>query len=133
MTLEKKTVKQLKAYCKKLLYEIVYKRDADWRGYAKCVTCGQTMEARSGGCHVGHWKHGKTKLTYYDPRNTHLQCNKCNTYLDGNLIPYTLFMIRTYGQDVVDEILERSNDTRTWTKKLLLEEARKLEQLITIK
>ena len=122
------TIKKLHARCKKLLYEIVYKRDADWRGHAKCVTCPKIMEVNLSSCHVGHFKHGKTKLIYYEPKNSHLQCNGCNTYRGGKGIEYTIFMIETYGKKTTDEIIKKASNPQIWTKSLLEEEVKSLEE-----
>lgn len=93
---------------KKKLWEIFSKwvrlRDADIYGIVGCVTCGKRdlwVEMQA-----GHFIHGHSKVTFLDERNVHPQCVKCNHYLSGNLIEYSEFMRRTYGQDTIDALRE---------------------------
>ena len=126
MNLKKKTVEQLK-----LLKQILQKRDFDWRGNGNCVTCSEGIKINTAGAHMGHFIHGKTKLTYYDPMNVHYQCRQCNFYGSHKSVRnYTVFIIREYGMGVLEELEKTSRDTRTWGKKLLRKEVGKLNEIL---
>ena len=71
-------------------------------GYGNCVSCGNKVHYKE--ANAGHYIHGNTKPTYFDERNCHLQCVCCNLYRSGNLTHYALFMEKTYGQGILQEL-----------------------------
>lgn len=77
---------------------------------AKCVTCGKVCLTKE--MDAGHFKHNAYD---YDERNVHAQCVRCNKYLSGNAAPYTLFMLDTYGREVVD-FLTNVRDMKIYTR-----------------
>lgn len=103
-----KTLAKLKDEAATLLQRLRRMQEADDNGHVSCVTCGVTRhfaDRMQGGHFIGR-THMKWKL---DPRNIWPQCAKCNGFLHGNPIPYTIFMIRTFGQDFVDHMIETKN------------------------
>jgi hypothetical protein len=91
------SIKTLKAKAWKTFSAYVRKRDG------KCVTCGAGAE------NAGHFIHGHGKPTFFDERNCHGQCVRCNLYLSGNLIEYAAFMKSKYGWETVDALRELSH------------------------
>jgi len=80
-------------------------RKRDSAGIAnKCVTCNKWEELKN--LHAGHFFHGKHWLSAMDERNVWPQCAKCNTYLGGNLIEYSEFLRKKYGNDIIDTLRE---------------------------
>jgi len=106
MKLERKSIKQLKDQCWKLCSEYIRKRED------RCFTCDSTEN----NCQAGHWKHGHTKLTFFEPDNIHRQCRRCNLYLSGNEVEYTLRMIKRYGWDRVEELDKLSKNGKVHTR-----------------
>lgn len=43
----------------------------------------------------------------FDPENCHAGCVRCNIFLHGNYIQYTMAMIGKYGLEKVRKIVER--------------------------
>ena len=82
--------------------------------YNECVTCGVEKDWRD--LHAGHFIPRQYTATRYDPRNVWPQCPRCNTFRHGALTEYTLFMIKTYGQSVVDELLQAKHKTVKMTR-----------------
>lgn len=75
--------------------------------YVPCVTCGRMYPPEE--IHAGHFIHiSKQHPLSYDPRNIHPQCRQCNFYgMQGEAaIKYTQWMVREYGEGIVDELLE---------------------------
>jgi hypothetical protein len=70
----------------------------------KCVTCGK--KAHGQGMHNGHFIPRGYSIWRYDECNCHAQCYRCNEMLSGNWPAYYDFMVRTYGQDHVHEMME---------------------------
>ena len=57
-----------------------------------CISCGSF----TGKQNAGHYRSvGCSPSTRFEPLNCHLQCEKCNSYLSGNLINYRINLIKT--------------------------------------
>lgn len=70
-----------------------------------CISCG----THSGKMNAGHYiSVGRSKALRFHPDNVHMQCERCNTSLSGNLIEYRKALIRLIGDDRV-EWLEREH------------------------
>ena len=70
-----------------------------------CCTCG-TVKAWIR-MDAGHFKgrgSGGGSGTYFDERNVHLQCKRCNGFEGGRVQDYEKFIIVKYGQAVLDEL-----------------------------
>ncbi len=71
----------------------------------KCCTCGKVKSWIR--MDMGHWKGrglGGGSGTYFDSRNCHLQCKRCNGFEGGRPTEYGEFILDKYGQDVFDEL-----------------------------
>lgn len=106
------SIKSLKNKAWKLMSEHVRKNRVSvhilGNGHCECVTCGCRKPYKE--MHAGHFIHAsKGSLVSYDDRNIHPQCVKCNTYQGGNLIEYTLYMQKTYGNEVIEELKQLKN------------------------
>lgn len=78
-------------------------------GYIACYTCDALHEFSL--TDAGHYMQGSHDSVYFDERNCHGQCKKCNLWLHGNLTEYTLKMIAEYGEDTVNELRELNKKT----------------------
>lgn len=99
-------------------YFSIYVRlsEADKNGYVRCVTCGKARHYKE--MQAGHFKHGKNKECYFDKRNVHPQDVNCNYYHKTVAMQrYAVFMIRKYGQKVVEELL--NSKTVIWRREIL--------------
>ena len=75
--------------------------------YVECCTCGRVINRFVKNSHAGHFVPkgmGGSSGVYFDERNVHAQCHNCNKWEEGNTIEYTPFMVKTYGQKVIDEL-----------------------------
>ena len=93
-----------------------------------CYTCGEKDSIKR--MDAGHWRHGKTKVGWLDERNVHCQCSKCNRYLSGNLVAYTLNMAREYGQKEVEKMWKEFSRDKTWKREELIEKIKYYEDQI---
>lgn len=64
-----------------------------------CVTCGST-----GNLEAGHFWHG---VLDFDEQNINAQCKSCNHFKSGNLAPYSVYLIRKYGQKAFEDLEKR--------------------------
>jgi len=102
--LKKKVWKQFSIY--------IRTRGADEDGLNKCTTCEVRKFWKD--LHAGHFIRGRLNSNLFDERGCHPQCYSCNVGAQGNVVLYYKFMLATYGQEVIDELLEQNNKTRKW-------------------
>lgn len=88
-------------------------RGADENGFNKCVTCGVTKFWPD--LQAGHFIAGRLNGNLFDERGCHPQCSLCNVVKHGNGPMYYKFMLATYGQAVIDELLAQNDVTKKWT------------------
>ena len=104
----------LKKVLWKLFSEYVRRRNATGKqkkGYVACVSCGEVKLWSQ--LQAGHYVRASAGMnTYFDEQNVHPQCCRCNIFLDGNLAPYALFMLKTYGNGILAALDERRRVVR---------------------
>lgn len=87
---------------------------ADGNGYVACVSCGKVDHYKN--MDAGHFipkKKGKT--VYFLPENIWPQCTGCNRPYSSSdaervKIAYTLWMVKTFGQDEVERLQKLSRE-----------------------
>jgi hypothetical protein len=70
-----------------------------------CCTCGGAVQQ------AGHFIDGRHNAVLFSERGVHGQCYHCNVGLKGNKLQYWLFMEKTYGRAVIDELMAESRQT----------------------
>ena len=76
---------------------------------AICVTCSRKYPTTGRGTmQAGHFQSGRSNAILIDEKGVHAQCYGCNCGKKGNPIPYYKFMLKEYGQEVIDDIEKRS-------------------------
>jgi hypothetical protein len=96
------TPKSLKKKVWDLFSEYVRRVNSDDQGYCECVTCGKRDLWKN--MQAGHYLSRKHSGTFIDVCNVHVQCDRCNILLHGNMIAYNTFMVKTYGQKTIDRL-----------------------------
>lgn len=99
-------------YVKKLdtvFSQYIRLRNADHAGYATCVTCGVSKPWKEQQC--GHYESRGKYGTRWDEKNCHVQCYRCNVALKGNYPAYARYLVRTFGETILDELELRSNQS----------------------
>ena len=87
----------------KVFSEYIRRRDADWKGYVKCCTCGKRMHWKE--ADAGHYKSKNQGLAvYFLEYNVHPQCTGCNRFRHGNLTSYAIYLQERYGDDILKKI-----------------------------
>jgi len=72
------------------------------KDFFKCCTCGKIKPYAK--ADAGHFISREFKSIKYDEKNVHAQCRDCNFYGSGQQLEYNDFMIKKYGQEVVDSL-----------------------------
>ena len=102
-----KTLPVLKAEAQQAFNAWIRARDAG-KG---CISCG----THNGKANAGHYlSTGARPELRFNEANVALQCERCNTYLHGNLIAYRINLIERIGSGVVDW-LEGPHQPAKWT------------------
>lgn len=93
-----KTRKEHMAEVQVAFNSMIRARDAE----LPCVSCGLDTGCKM---NAGHYRSvGSSPELRFDEANCHKQCEKCNSYLSANLIPYRVELIRRIGQVEVDRL-----------------------------
>ena len=93
-------------------------RFADYRGYVECVTCNRLLFWKEGD--AGHFISGRHNSILFDERGCHFQCKSCNRN-QGEQYKYGLFMLKTYGQKVIDELFKLDHVLKSWKPQELID------------
>ncbi len=117
-------MKQKHSTVKKRLWALVSlyirRKYSDDNGYCSCVTCGATKPYKQ--MQAGHFvPKKKGNAVYFVEENIHPQCYQCNINLGGYGAMYNKFMLDTYGQEKIDELLDLAQTTVKFTVNDLLD------------
>ena len=82
---------------------------SDEYGYSECVTCDTRLHWSE--LQNGHFISRSKYPTRWHDDNCFPQCMRCNVFLKGNYIPYTLFMVDSYTREGVEELKRLSLQT----------------------
>ena len=75
-----------------------------------CFTCGRQCEGS--GYHAGHYiPKSLSSYLFFDERNVHGQCYRCNIHLSGNSDEYAIKL----GEEMVREIRADKKKYKQWT------------------
>lgn len=96
-----------------------------------CVVCGKVTDwfhpqNNPKGLQVGHYISRRFMVIKWDLKNVHPQCSSCNWLHNSDPVPYTQFMLKTYGQAGIDELEAIRRHVVKWSTPHLQE---KLEEL----
>jgi len=96
-TLQRKADKEFSRYVKL--------NQCDNSGYCTCCTCGRTFLWTE--IDAGHYVGRACIPLRYDEMNVHPQCKYCNRFREGMKDEYALFLIKTYGEDILNELHQK--------------------------
>ena len=116
MTPKEKAWKQCSRYCR-LRDALDYCREhgIDLHQFTRtediigsCCTCGTVKSwiYMQAGHYISRSRGGLSGV-YFDERNVSLQCAGCNNYKQGAAQEYREYIIKKYGEDMPDELLQK--------------------------
>ncbi len=105
---KQKTVAKLREEAAVLLQKLVRMKAADVDGIAQCVTCGKKQHLKD--MDGGHFISRKWTATKLVEENVHPQCKGCNQYASGRHDDYSLYMVDTYGIEMVRELNDKKRE-----------------------
>jgi 5-methylcytosine-specific restriction endonuclease McrA len=107
-----KSLPKLKAKLDKVFNAFIRKRDTLPGNVFKCISCGELKHVSK--MHAGHFHSaGHNEATRWVEENVNGQCERCNTFLHGNLLGYREGMLKKYGQRILDRLeIQRHNRSK---------------------
>lgn len=104
---EKRKKQKPLSWYKKKLWD-VFKRWVKANENYTCFTCGERCEGKN--CHAGHFV--KASICglelYFSEDNVHVQCARCNLWLDGNQYEYGIRL----GVECVEKLRAIQKETK---------------------
>jgi len=100
---------------KSILFDKVWDKCSEYvrrRDDGQCFTCPDKKDWKLQ--HAGHFRHGKTKATYFDDRQIRCQCIACNHFRNGNLGIYGVRLTAILGAKKVEQIITDSYKQKDW-------------------
>ena len=112
--------------------KFIRERDQYDRAFT-CCSCNQMKPVKL--MHAGHYfSAGHNGAIEFDERNVNGQCSHCNTFEHGNLIGYQKFMLKKYGQSIIDELEIKRNlpfkPDRFYFILIIVEYSEKVKQIV---
>src|SRR6056297_3157795 len=74
----------------------IRQRECDEWGYGLCVTCGKMLHWKE--ADTGHFMSRRHESTFFDERNSHLQCKRCDNYGAGEQCRHGKGIDQLYGE-----------------------------------
>lgn len=92
-----------------------------------CISC-KNIPKKSNAGHF--WNANNHWNVRFDEDNVHLQCERCNSFLSGNLIEYRANLITKIGPERFSKLEAKARVTRKFTKDELKEIIEKYKYLV---
>ena len=103
--MKKQTVSTMKKKAWAVFSKWIRNRDGN-----RCFTCGKVGEGS--GMHAGHYiPRSLSSYLYFDERNVHAQCFRCNIHLFGNADEYASRL----GEKAVHDLRRDKGKYKQWT------------------
>jgi hypothetical protein len=121
MKADLETVQDLVKAAQLVFNKYIRERDKD----ELCISCKQTPKK----VNAGHfWNANNHWNVRFDEDNVHVQCERCNSFLSGNLLEYRTNLCLKIGQERFDQLEARARITRKFTKDELKELIKKYKE-----
>ena len=85
-----------------LYSEYIRRKDANADGCTNCVTCGKYLHWTE--LQAGHFLAGRSNGILFVEGNTFPQCVGCNVFKHGNLEEFYPYMLKTFGDEKIQEL-----------------------------
>ena len=109
---KQKGIKELKADVWKVFSRYIRVRDClrttGTPGHGKCISCGEQKPINQSD--AGHFVNRWYGSTFFDERNVHLQCKRCNTM--NEQLRYRRAIIKLYGEGIDIELEDKATEEK---------------------
>jgi hypothetical protein len=122
MKAELETVQDLVKAAQLVFNKYIRERDKE----QPCISCKQKPKK----VNAGHfWNANNHWNVRFDEDNVHVQCERCNSYLSGNLLEYRTNLLTKIGAERFNQLEARARVTRKFTKDELKELIKKYKKM----
>lgn len=108
--MKKLSLKGVKAKAWKAFSAYIRRKNLNHAGLGMCVTCEKWFEFKS--LQAGHFIDGRNNSILFEEDGVHPQCYACNCMRHGNKVLYYKFMLKKYGQELIDKLINLSKQTK---------------------
>jgi hypothetical protein len=115
------TVQDIVKAAQMVFNKYIRERDKD----ELCISCKQVPKKVNAGHFFNANNHWNVR---FDEDNVHLQCERCNSFLSGNLIEYRANLLTKIGAERFNQLEARARVTRKFTKDELKELIKKYKK-----
>ncbi len=123
MQAELETVQDLVKAAQLVFNKYIRERDKN----EPCISCKSIPKK----VNAGHfWNANNHWNVRFDEDNVHVQCERCNSYLSGNLLEYRTNLLTKIGAERFNQLEARARVTRKFTKDELKEIIKTYKQKI---
>ena len=91
--------------------------------WGECYTCGDLTHYDA--LQTGHFISGRSGSVLFNEDVVRPQCMRCNVFLHGNLVEFTLRMINEVGKKKVEKLLALKHETKQYKTQDYLDIAEK--------
>lgn len=88
--------------------EYIRLRDADEKGFCRCISCGKIAHWKDMDC--GHFINRKHMALRFNDINCNAQCRACNRFDEGNMEGYRMGLIKKHGQVIIEKLYAMKNE-----------------------
>lgn len=99
-------------------------------GLVMCVSCGSWKPIKE--MQNGHYVSRSYLSTRFYNKNCHPQCYACNICRSGNMDEYSLWLIGTYGEGILEELNRKKWEQVKYTKEDYLKMIERYKKKIKI-
>ncbi len=121
MKADLETVQDIVKAAQMVFNKYIRERDKD----ELCISCKQVPKKVNAGHFFNANNHWNVR---FDEDNVHLQCERCNSFLSGNLLEYRTNLLTKIGAERFNQLEARARVTRKFTKDELKELIKKYKE-----
>jgi hypothetical protein len=111
---KRKSLRTLKKKAWELLSKAIRLERREGPGLlVECVSCQRKMPWKQ--IQAGHFIDGRFNSILFDELGIHPQCGLCNVVYNGRKEEYFIYMERTWGREVIDELRAQRNKQVNFT------------------
>jgi len=126
--MRKLSLSSLEKKLDRVFSEYIRLRDADKGGTVQCVTCKKLMFWKDS--HAGHFVKRQHRSLRWNELNAHPQCVACNTYQGGRQDDYAAYIIKRYGVNAFNKLVEMKYQIAKFSRADLMEMIERFKGLL---
>lgn len=105
---KKVSVSKAKKDLDRIFSEYIRRRDG-----GVCFTCGKQDDWKR--MQNGHFVTRSANSTRFDEVNCNCQCVGCNVFKYGNMVAYSINIVRKYGPGMIERLHKKGQQVKQWT------------------